>query len=321
MNVNPGGKQKLLRTTVIPVNNPPPKAGCTDTQGLTQTMVYPDNHPDPKLRSQAKGMKAVFQERESVWDKLSMRCGGKVVGKCKSCLKSQLTKDAERCVIQAEAMGMEETLMDADIAQAEEAIAAPKNSWCCMHWVLSLQDNFVNEKPLLQHYIEGWGHVCLFLPKFHCELNLIEMVWGYAKYRKASHYSALNCDLNSCAFSGYHNLADGKFATAKILVLQCFNMCDTLTIQWFFRKTWCYMDTYWYVKPLFQFVISIWVANFGPFNSKGLDAQQTAFAVKKYKSHRRVGLPGEIISLTTAQEALKGTFGALWSLPTASPRP
>lgn len=257
MNVNPGGKQKLLRTTVIPVNNPPPKAGCTDTRGLTQTMVYPDDHPDPKLRSQAKGMKAVLQERESVWDELSTRCGGKVVGKCKSCSKSQLKKDAERRVAQAEAMGMEETLTDAEIAQAEEAITAPENSWCCMHRVLSLQDDFANEKPLLQHYIEGQGHVCLFLPKFHCEFNPIEMVWGYAKYRKASHYSVLNCDLNSCAFAGYRNLSDGKFATAKILVPQCLDMCDTLTIRRFFRKTWRYMDAYRYVKPLFQFVISI----------------------------------------------------------------
>jgi hypothetical protein len=30
--------------------------------------------------------------------------------------------------------------------------------------------------------------------------------------------------------------------------------------------------------------------------SKGLDVVQTAFAVKKYKSHRRVGLPSDIIA-------------------------
>lgn len=29
---------------------------------------------------------------------------------------------------------------------------------------------------------------------------------------------------------------------------------------------------------------------------KGLNAQQTAFAIKKYKSHRRVGLPSEILA-------------------------
>ena len=89
-------------------------------------MVYPDNHPDPKLCSQAKGMKAMLQEQESVWNELSMRCSGKVVEKFKSCSKLQLKKDAECCVVQAEAMGMEETLTDAEIAQAEEAIAAPE---------------------------------------------------------------------------------------------------------------------------------------------------------------------------------------------------
>ena len=36
------------------------------------------------------------------------------------------------------------------------------------------------------------------------------------------------------------------------------------------------------------------------FRSKGLDARQTAFAVKKYKSHRRVGLPSEILALMQA---------------------
>jgi hypothetical protein len=150
-----------------------------------QSMIYPDDHPDPKLQGQAKGMKAVLQERESVWDELSERCGGKVVGKCKSCSKSQVKKDAERRVAEAEAMGMEDTLTDADVAQAEEAVIVPENNWCCMYRVISLQEDFANEKPLLQHYLEGRGHVCMFLPKFHCELNPIEMVWGYAKYRKA----------------------------------------------------------------------------------------------------------------------------------------
>src|SRR5258705_10854258 len=31
MNVNPGGKQKLLQDTIIPLNNPPPQPGKVDT--------------------------------------------------------------------------------------------------------------------------------------------------------------------------------------------------------------------------------------------------------------------------------------------------
>ena len=100
-----------------------------------------------------------------------------------ACTTSQIKKDAERHVVEAEAMGQESSLTGAKVAKANSTVPlAPPDKWCCAYQVLSLQDDFVNEKPLLQHYIEGCGYVCLFLPKFHCELNLIEMLWGYAKY-------------------------------------------------------------------------------------------------------------------------------------------
>ena len=127
MNVNAGGKQKLLRTTTIPATNPPPKPGCLDTRGLVQEMVYLSTHPDPELRGKAKGMKAVLQEWELVWDELNTRCNGKVVGKCKCCKKSQTKKDVERQVAAAKAMGQEDTLTDDDISQAAKVVAAPAN--------------------------------------------------------------------------------------------------------------------------------------------------------------------------------------------------
>lgn len=98
-------------------------------------------------------------------------------------------------------------MTDADRTQAEESETISVDKWCCISRVLSFQEDFVNEKPLLQHYLEDRGHVCMFLPKFHCELNPIKMLWGYAKYR-------------------YHNASDGKFATAKVLVPQCLDLCD-----------------------------------------------------------------------------------------------
>jgi hypothetical protein len=184
MNVNPEGKQKLLRETTIPTTNPPPKPGCRDTRGLLQEMVYSSTHPDFELCGKAKGMKAVLQEQESVWDELSTRCNGKVVGKCKCCKTLQAKKDTEGRVAAAEAMGQEDTLTDEEISQADEVVVAPANEWCCMYHVLSVQDDFANEKSLIQHYLEGHRHNCMYLPKFHCELNLIELLWGYAKYRK-----------------------------------------------------------------------------------------------------------------------------------------
>lgn len=53
-----------------------------------------------------------------------------------------------------------------------------------MRKVLSLQADFLAEKPQLQLVIEVAGHKCYFLPKFHCELNPIEMYWGWVKIRE-----------------------------------------------------------------------------------------------------------------------------------------
>ena len=55
---------------------------------------------------------------------------------------------------------------------------------CCMGRILSLQSDFENEKPLLQLVIERARHKCLFLPKFHCKFNPIEMILGQAKWSK-----------------------------------------------------------------------------------------------------------------------------------------
>ena len=187
MNVNPGGKQTLMRNTTISLTNPPPKAGEIDTRGLPQTMVFPHDHPDPSLAGKAKGMLAVVKEQRSVYDQLVMEVGGekKVFGKCSECRKSATKKDAERRVAVAEMAGQEDTLDDADLDDASEAAEESKDKWCCLSRVIALQEDFVNEKPEIQHYLEHRGHVCMFYPKFHCEINLIEMLWGYMKYRKA----------------------------------------------------------------------------------------------------------------------------------------
>ena len=51
-----------------------------------------------------------------------------------------------------------------------------ENTSCCMAHLLSRQDDVANQVSLLESLIVKAGHLCLFLPKFHCELNPIEMV-------------------------------------------------------------------------------------------------------------------------------------------------
>jgi hypothetical protein len=60
---------------------------------------------------------------------------------------------------------------------------------CCCRRILELQPDFKEQKSLVQEVIEEAGHICIFLPKFHCELNFIEFFWGAVK-----RYLRENCD-------------------------------------------------------------------------------------------------------------------------------
>lgn len=53
--------------------------------------------------------------------------------------------------------------------------------------VLASQPDFLHQKSLVQELIERAGHACLFLPKFHPELNPLERVWGAAKRYQRNH--------------------------------------------------------------------------------------------------------------------------------------
>ena len=47
--------------------------------------------------------------------------------------------------------------------------------------LLSNHHDFATEKTKVEHFLENEGLKAIFLPKFHCELNPIERVWGQAK--------------------------------------------------------------------------------------------------------------------------------------------
>jgi hypothetical protein len=52
---------------------------------------------------------------------------------------------------------------------------------CCLKRILENQPDFLAQKSLVQEVIEAAGHMCIFLPKFHCELNFIEYYWSAVK--------------------------------------------------------------------------------------------------------------------------------------------
>jgi hypothetical protein len=52
---------------------------------------------------------------------------------------------------------------------------------CCAKRILEFQPDFKAQRSKVQEVIEEAGHLCIFLPKFHCELNFIEFFWGAVK--------------------------------------------------------------------------------------------------------------------------------------------
>jgi len=61
--------------------------------------------------------------------------------------------------------------------------ARPYNNtmFCCAKTCLANQPDFLAQREWLREVVEDAGHKIIFFPKFHPELNHIEMVWCYMK--------------------------------------------------------------------------------------------------------------------------------------------
>ncbi|KAI7967868.1 hypothetical protein MJO29_001145 [Puccinia striiformis f. sp. tritici] len=239
MNLNPGGKQAILRGTTIPTDDPNIPE---QLRGRPQSMVFDESHP--LFAGKAKGVQAVLEER-GLWTHYSQKA--RKAGKtslnlrCKTCTASNVAKDllkkSEQLIKEAEANGfslshdtsIKEALAthpvppdcEIDLVQVASQTNEPliTQEACCWSKILSLQSDFATERPLLQSIIEDAGHICLFLPKFHCELNPIELFWSYIKteYRKESHQHK-------------------SFASAKELFERVRHACPLTTIRRYFRR-------------------------------------------------------------------------------------
>lgn len=176
MNAKPGSKQNGLHDTVIPNDIPHPQhSEIKDTHDHFQSMAFPSDHPDPELRGQPMSMLQVLRERESVWDRFTN--GGRIepVGTCKKCKLSAANGDALERVARAKEAGHEQHVSEQLDNMAEQSVSSEDNKWRCAKRVLSFQKDYIEESPLLQRRIEERRLECIFLPKFYCELDAIEM--------------------------------------------------------------------------------------------------------------------------------------------------
>ena len=56
-----------------------------------------------------------------------------------------------------------------------------------MRQEIASHPDFRDEHPEIHSFLKRKGHACIFLPKFHCELNPIEKCWAQAKRYTRAH--------------------------------------------------------------------------------------------------------------------------------------
>jgi hypothetical protein len=178
MNVKPGGKQRKMHDTLISNDNPNPALHGKLRHMVFLTDLAPED-PNYQYRGRPKDMRRFLEE----WGLISMftaENGGKPpVGECQFCKASRETQECLLREAQAVAAGDEEP-----DGTAEDVVQPGISRRCCMRKALASQRDFRAEKPLLQIVIKQARHKCYFIPKFHCELNPIEMHWGGTKIRE-----------------------------------------------------------------------------------------------------------------------------------------
>lgn len=116
-----------------------------------------------------------------------------------------------------------------------------ENETCCMARLLSKQDDFRLQKSQVEEVLTERGHLCIFLPKFHCELNPIEMVCFY--------FILLLSGSQSVQYWGwckhwYRQVYKDTFADAKRVACESLDMCLVDVIRRFFNRSWRFMSAY-----------------------------------------------------------------------------
>jgi hypothetical protein len=96
---------------------------------------------------------------------------------------------------------------------------------CCYARILHNQNDFLTQKCALETLLNAAGHSTVFLPKFHCECNPIEMFWGYSKYL-------------------YRQQVKVSLQQAHEEVLKAMDSCPGDVIEKYINRSFRFMDAY-----------------------------------------------------------------------------
>ena len=69
----------------------------------------------------------------------------------------------------------------------ERGISTIRKNASWMRETLAVHPDFRDEKCLVAHLLVNKGHIPMFLPKFHLEMNPIERVWAHLKRYTRAH--------------------------------------------------------------------------------------------------------------------------------------
>lgn len=155
----------------------------------------------------------------------------------------------ERGLYHTELMHPHLLLQCVGCSSADNKIAQfAKGEQCCCRAVMRRQPDFMEQKEWLEETVTSHGFHILFYPKYHCELNFIEYIWGWVKS-----YHRRNCTYN------YNDLKANIGNTME-------NIIPLATI----RKYWRYCQ---------RFFTGYRVGLTGPL---------LGYTVKKYTGHRAI---------------------------------
>ncbi|KAI9329049.1 hypothetical protein BD770DRAFT_454675 [Pilaira anomala] len=101
---------------------------------------------------------------------------------------------------------------------------------CCGVHLLGFQQDFLEQRSILQEKIENAGHLFELYPRFHCECNWIERYWGAAKK-----IARQNCSYNFKSLQKNLN---------PFLDSVCDPKEEPLLIRRFFNKSFRYIEAY-----------------------------------------------------------------------------